>query len=711
MSADKDPNVKELSNTGELTKGMSDFLSKLFGQVQRDDDDRAIWKEKCLIAINQRLGVKQFSDYPYPGAPDIPLPETDKIIKKQVPYLVNSAWSPKDLCLVKIASGYQDRPEWNEKAKKCQKAMNQLLRSRKLDWFKKLWLAADYAKTYGHSIFRVREEFRSSMCKKVIDLDEYDADTVKAIKRATKKELRKFIADRYQLNEDDEDDIKAIDKAIDQLKKGDTIIELNYEDVESFPQVDIPLPTRVIVPPYTTDINGSQRTTYEYFLSRADLEMMMDKKIFRKKDLNTLNIGASTGSDNMIETQKQQNEGVNDSSGDKDLYRIHECVTLYREQETEPLQLWVFVWLADVSSPEASLLKDVEFPLDFNGENNYEKFDNELRDERYHSSRGVPEEIRAYQEVMERAINNMLIRDEMVNTPMWEVANTSELLDAHIRFMPGAKLPVKAVGQEVAQIGSQSMPDMSSSNILQLIKGFTEEYQSSDDYLFNNATNAGGEKTLGALQTGMRRNAGPQTIEVLHWNVILGRVYQKMFEIMKDRLGESIYIDDMEVTREDFNFPAEVTSNGDLEVADMQMATQKAQMRLQVLLNPALQDIVNSEDRYNALKDWLEKDGVKDPDMFCTDPKKIAQEQISQMQGQIKQMGQQMQQMAMDAKSKKVSESLNYKDLPPDGKVQLAAQAGIQLNPAGVLVDHAHEKGMLNQPQGQGATSGPKSGT
>lgn len=699
---DKDPNVKELSNTGELSKDLCDFLSKLFGQVQQDDDDRAIWKEKCLIAINQRLGVKQYSDYPYPGAPDIPLPETDKLIKKQVPYLVMSAWAPKDLCLVKIAAGYQDRPEWVEKAKKCQKAMNQLLRSRKLDWFKKLWMAADYAKTYGHAIFRIREEFRSSMCKKVIDLDEYDPETISAIKKATKKELRTFIADRYQLNIEDEDDLKAINEAIDQLKNGDRIVELIYEDVESFPQVDIPLPNKVIVPAYTTDINTSQRVTFEYYLSRADMEMMMDQKIFRHKDLDGVPKGSSNNAtSDFLETQKEQNEGVTDSSGNKELYRIKECVTFYREKKSDKLSQWVFVWLADVTAPEDALLKDTEFPLDFNGEWNYEKFDNELRDERYHSARGIPEEIRAYQEVMERSINNMLIRDEMVNTPMWEVANTSELLDAHVRFMPGAKLPVKAVGQEVAQIGSQSLPDMASQTILTLIKGFTEEYQSSDDYLFNNATNAGGEKTLGALQTGMRRNAGPQTIEVLHWNVVLGRVYQKMFEIMKERLGESIFIDDMEVTREDFNFPAEVTSNGDLEVADMQMATQKAQVRLNVLLNPALQDIVNSEDRYNALKDWLEKDGVKDPDMFCTDPKEIAQQQIGQMQQQLKQMAGQMQKMQDDAKKKQVGESINFKDLPSEGQVQMAAQAGIQLNPQKLAVKEA----MAMQPQGANSAS------
>ena len=688
--SDKDPNVKELSNTNELSKNMLDFLSDLFGKVKRDDDNRLIWKDKCLIAINQRLGIKRYSDYPYPGAPDIPLPETDKLIKKQVPYLVMSAWAPKDLCLVKVAPGYQNNPEWEEKAKKCQSAMNQLLHSKKLDWFRKLWLAADYAKTYGHSLFRIREEFKVRQCKKIIDITEFDSDVISALKKATRKELQKFIADRYQLNIDDEEDIDSINKAIDQFKRGDELVEICYEDVESFPQVDVPLPTKVLVPAYTKDINKANRITYEYYMSRQDLEAAMDENIFRKKDLDGIKLSAQTSDSDYIEQQKADNEGIQ-STSESELYRIIECVTYYREKKTDKLAQWVFVWLADVGSPEEALLKDVEFPLDFNGEWNYEKFDNELRDERYHSSRGVPEETRAYQEVMERALNNMLIRDEMVNTPMWEVASTSELLDSHIRFMPGAKLPVKALGTEISPLGTQSLPDVASNNILQLIKGFTEEYQSSNDYLFRNTTNAGGGKTLGEIQQGMRMNSGPQTIEVLHWNNVIGRVYQKMFEIMKDRLGESIYIDDMEITREDFNFPAEVSSNGDLEVADMAMATQKAQMRLNVLLNPAVQDIVNSEDRYNAMKDWLEKDGVKDPDMFCTDPKQIAQEQIGQMQQQLTEMKQQMEQMAMENKKKATAANISYKDLPPEGKMQMAASAGIQLDPQRLTQQQAIE--------------------
>jgi hypothetical protein len=196
---------------------------------------------------------------------------------------------------------------------------------------------------------------------------------------------------------------------------------------------------------------------------------------------------------------------------------------------------------------------------------------------------------------------------------------------------------------------------------MQITKGYVEEYQSSNDYLFRNATNAGGGKTLGEINVGIQHNSGPLNLEIISWNETLSRVYQKMFDIMKERMGDSMYIEGVEITREDFNFPAEVRSNGELELADQNLMTQKAMARVQVLLNPALQDIVNSEDRYNALKDWLEKDGVKDPDLFCTNPMEIMQTQLAQMQQQVQQMQASMGQMQEASKDA-------YKDLQKSKK-------------------------------------------
>jgi len=656
---DNTPNMKELSNQGEMKQTLKDFIQKLRGLIQRDDADRLQWKNKMIVAVNQRLGIKRYSEFPYPGAPDVPLPETDKLIKKQVPNLVLSAWSPKTLCSVTVKQGYAPNPDWDEKAKKAELGMNQVLRSKEVGWFKKLLLAADYAKQHGHALFRTREEFCSRWVHKIIDLTEYDEETIKGLKSLDNEGLRAFLADRFTFDIEDEDDLKTINWIIKQFRGGKEVIEFDYEEISSYPQIDVPIPTKVIVPPYTTDITKSNRITYEYFLSIQEMERLMEKGIFRKKDLAHMSF--SKEDDDIVEQQKRRNEGIVES-GDSELFRIHECYTWYRESDDEELHRTVFTFLADCTSPEDSLLSDIDFQFEFDGWN-WDKYDNETKDERYYSSRGLPEQIRAYQEIMERAMNNMLIRDEMTNTPMWEVLSTSDLLDSHIRFVPGQKLPVRALGQEISPIALSQVPDMSSQAIMQVAKAYVEEYQSSNDYLFRNSTNAGGGKTLGEIQTGIQHNSAPLNLEVTAFNDTLSSVYQKVFEIMKERLGDSMYVDGIEVTREDFNFPADVKSNGQIEMSNMEMSTQKAAMRLQALMNPAFAEMVTPEDKYNALRDWLEKDGVKDPDKFSTNPMEVMQDQSAQLKQQLMQMQQQLQAMSEQGDEQMKDIEKNKKDL------------------------------------------------
>lgn len=647
----KKPNVTLLSQDENITDDKSDFIRELRISVAQDDTDRAHWVDKSIIANNQRLGIKRYSNYPYVGAPDIPLPETDKLIKKSLPNLVLSAVSPKNPIIVDVKPGSEENPEMKEKARKSQAAMNMIIRSPELDWFNKLMLAADNSKHYGHCIFRTYEEFCSIMVHKVIDLDEYDETIIKQLKIMPKEELVQFLSQRYDLDPEDDDEKETIDDIIEQFKSGETVIEFDVERVKSYPQVDVVNPLDLIVPAYTTEINKASRICYEYWLTQEQLELYMDKGIFLKQDLDEYKI-PKREKHKAIAIYSDMNEGIENSSSEKDQYRIWEICCWYKEKGKRPKQK-VYTLLADVSKTENSLLQEIDFPFDFNGGWFYDKHDNERKSNRYFNSRGVPEQVRALQEISERCINNMIIRDEYNNTPVWEVLDTSQILDTHQRLAPGQKIPVRQLGTEIAALNAVNKPDMSSDRMMQIIKAYTEEYLSTSDQLFRNATNQGGGKTLGEIQIGIQQNSGPLNLDIIAWNDVLSRVYRKMFRIMSESLGESIYLQGEEITKEDFNFPAEIKSNGSLEVSNKEMATQKSMMRLQVLLNPALQDIVNSEDRYNAMKDWLEKDGVNNPDNFITDPKVIAQEQLRMMQQQMGQMQQESQQLTKDNEKQK----------------------------------------------------------
>jgi hypothetical protein len=654
-----EPKDKSLEPT--FSQKYLDFIRDMRSKVRVDITDRMTWRQKMVIAVNQRLGVKRYTSFPYPGAPDIPLPETDKLIKKSIPNLVLSAWSPKKMCRVRVAQGVQETSELTEKAKRAELAMNMFLRSDDMGLFKKLLLAADNRKQYGHCIFKVSEKFICRRNSKSIDLTEMEEMELQLFRALPRAEKEAYFADKYGLDIEDEDDKKIIADALKQFNAGKDVIEFELVDYKSIPMIDVVDPINITVPSYTRDIDEAVRIREEFFLPQHIVEQLMADDIFLKKDLKLIPFWTS-GDDGQVESTKARNEGLQDNTSRTDLYRMEMISCWYRESDTEPFYRKIFTFFADAMDPELALAQDIVFPFNFGG-SIYVKDDNETKDSRYLASRGTPEQIRAMQEIMERCINNKIIRDEMSNTPMWEVLDTSEIMDAHVRMIPGAKLPVRQLGAEIKQLSDYPKPDPNSTEIMTILKAYTEEYLSVNDQLFRNATNTGGGKTLGEIDKGIQNNAGTLNLEVISWNESLSKVYNKVFLILADRMGESIYIDGVEITKDDFDFPAEVKSNGDLEVANEQLATQKAAMRLQVIMNPALQDIVNSEDRYNALKDWLEKDGVKDPDMFCTDPKKIAQEKIAQMQGQLQQMQGQAQGLAKEGEqaTKSLQASKNQK--------------------------------------------------
>lgn len=688
----KKVNVRDRA-TNKIDNRLVEHIKQLKEKIAKDISDRAIWELKVVTSQNQRLGVKRITDEPYENAPDIPLPETDKQIRKKKPNDVLSIWSQKKLCRVGVEQGTANSNQYKEQARKAEQAMNLVLRRKQMNLLDTMELVADDKYTKGHGLVRTVEKFEVKTECKVIDLEEYDKEIIKDLKRLKKEELIRFVSERYILDPEDEDDKEAIDEFIDQFKSGKKIIEVDIKRVTSYPCIEHILPENLIVPSYVTDINKAPRLTLKMWKTTAELQAMMDSGAYRKinlKEIKELKGGKKSSSD-IVQQQKEAAEGIVDSTSEDDLWEIHEVCEITNladpndteEESSEEYQRHIFTCLAMVDDPEKGLLQHITFPYDYEGWM-YDRIDNERKDPRHYNSRGIPERNRALQEYMERAINNAFIRDEQNNTPTYEVLDTSEIMMREERFIPGEKVPVKVIGGEIRQLNQISSPDVSSNMLLQVLKGHFEESEGSTDFLFRNATNAGGGKTLGEIQQGAQMAQGPANLDVIRWAEFWGRVFTKVFYIMRERLGDSIYLPDgSEVTREDFNFPADVNANAQLEVADQQLATQKAFQRLMVIQNPVNADFVTVEDRYNAFRDWLELDGCTDPDQYSTNPMEVLQDQLTQMKQQLMQMQQMgMQLQAQNAELMKGNEKLKTSSketvVRAQGKIEGTVQAAVE---------------------------------
>lgn len=640
----KAPSAKDTATQTQVPEKILTFVGELRTNVKTFDIETiSSWKDKMRIARNMRQGIKRNTDFPYEGAPDIPLPETDKVIRKHKPRFVLAVISGKKRMEVRVMQGTRNvTTELEEKAKRATLAMNWLFERPRMEWKRKLTLSADRFLEKGHCIFKILEEFVTRMVNKIVDINEFSEEQLAQFKALTRDSKIDFLADRYGLDPDNEDDEKTIERILREFAAGKKTIKFSTEEVTNLPNVDIPPPEKIFVPRGTTNIGKATRVTHEFWWTKETLLGLALSNALVKENvlrvLKTKDSGASGIDDDYNEQVKARLEGVEDEEAKGEMFRIHETVTYFQKDENKPMERWMFTTFGDVESAENALLFWGPYPYEAE-DWNYVKHDNEIIDDRYYSSRGTPEQIRAIQEFMERSINNMLIRDEMNNAPMYTVKNTANIVTDTIRFMPGQKINVNS-HDDIARLSESSHVDISSERILGTLKAYAEEYVGISDQLFKNAANKGGEKTLGEIQLGMTDAQFPLNLDMLNWIESIRKVYERVFFIMQERLVRPIIINGTEITREDFAFEPDITVNGSLEMADKALQSQRSQLRLERSRTAKADGVATLDDVYNAYEDFFEKDGVKEPGDFITKPAEVAQAKITQMENQVAQLEQ-----------------------------------------------------------------------
>lgn len=634
------PSIKDISKTAKISQRMTDFINKLKTDVlQFDIDGTETWRNKMITARNQRQGIKRVTNNPYPGAPDIPLPETDKLIRKHKPNFVLAAISGKKIMSITAQDGSDlVKNEVKEMIRKSELAMNFIFEN-KIPWVRRLTLATDRFLEKGFCIFKIIERFEARLISKRIDLEEFEGGILKELKKLPAAQKRAFISERFGLDPEIDSDKATIDDIMDQFNSGKTVIEFEVEEVDSFPDVLVPMPEKIFVPKGTTDIRTAIRVTHEFFLPEHILLKNALKGIYIKdKVLKMLGDGQDlkTGDQTLNEKLKDRLAGVTDNEEVGENFRIHETLAWYQPEDNKPFERWVFTFLADAAE-EDQLIQYMPFPYEFEGWD-YIRHDNEVMDENHYRSRGIPEQVRALQEFQERAVNNMLIRDEINNAPMFTVTSNSSIMSNNIKFVPGQKIRVSS-HDEIKPLIEGRTVDVSSERIFKILKATGEEYIGSVDQLFRNATNKGAD-TLGELQEGIGQTQFLLSLDVMNWLDTLSKVYKIVFDIMKERLVNPIIVNGESITREDFQFEPRIKANGSVEMADKRLQAQKAFNRLKVVKEARSDGVATVDDVFNAYEDWLEKDGVQSPNDFITKPEEILNDQIAQLEQQAQKLNQ-----------------------------------------------------------------------
>ena len=637
MPTDIEPQEK----TNKLSEPGSErhtFIKKLAQNVRQDDDDRQVWKDKQVVAYNARLGLKRRTNRPYPGASEVPIPLTDKFITKLKSMFVSVATLMKKQIVVTLDDGESVTPETKQSADRIERALNNLIRKRDFGWAKKVTLFVDYFLENGHAVFKIIEKFFSNTINRSINVSEnYTPDEIKYLKSLKRADLRIILANREEMDPFDKDDIKELDKAIDQFKKGKKVLKFTKKHIYSEPTVIPERGLRIIVPSSGTETQRLPRIAHDMWMTYQELRKKADHDIYDKQTVDNLDQEGGTSDDGLTNTSWALSEGLSTLDSKSELFNVRECQTWYENEK------WVFTWIEQAgnssnndsdSTKEIRVLQELKLPYD-HGMWTYVKHDYEMKNTRWYSSRGVPEKIRGLHQTIEKMYNARLIRDELNNAPMWRVSKQLGLAGDEIRMRPGQV--IQAETGEVEMLNKGITTDVSSERLEQQAKAYAEEYLSITDFSNRSAVNQGSARTATELQLINQASTRQVNMDIALFLDTLSEVANHMYLIVKQAVDRPMRIGGIILRPEDFLTKVIVSWSGSLDATDAQLQQQRAIQRMGIVMQYGQPfGVVTPTNVYNMLQDFIDKDpDVEIKSKYITIPEDVQMSELEEQQSEI----------------------------------------------------------------------------
>lgn len=634
--------VEAREKTGELSEADSkrhQFIKELAQKVREDDDDRSVWKDKQVVASNQRLGIKKRTNRMWKGWADVPIPLTDKLIRKMKTAYVSVATQTKNPIIVTVEENGEAVPtEFKQSAMRVQKALAGLIRKRDFKWVKKVTLFVDYFLENGIALWKVIDKFFHEERTETLNLLNFSEEEREEIKAMDNEALQLAIALRANFDLEDKADLATVKDIVSQIRAGEDEINYTREVVWSEPTAIPERGLRVIVPSSATDVQTLPRITHDMWMTLEELKHKADQGVYDKKVVDQLTDSDGIQDDSLNNLMWALNEGINREAGNAALFNVRECETWYEGSK------WVFVWLEEGGHAKEKggdvdirVLQEIEYPYG-HGKWSWIKHDAEVKNTRWHASRGVPETIRGLQQVMDKSYNLRIARDEINNASIYRVSPQLGYTGNEIQHRPGEF--VEAEAGQIEQLNKPITVDVSTERLEQQAKAYAEEYLGIPDFTLKSANSQGGARTLGEIRTANQLAEKQIGLEVSMFLETLSEVAQHMYMLLKDSVQVPTVIGGVLLTPEDFIPQYNIAWVGSLEALDHQRRMNQALTRLDIINRVAVPHGVSTqEDVYNAVRDVFDKDpDVDNPDDYVTKPQEVVVDEVAKQQNEILRM-------------------------------------------------------------------------
>ena len=464
-------------------------------EINKADTSRQTQKQNWERWYKKRFGMRPPKSFPWPGCANVHLPLVDKTIKKLTPLYGSLIDLPGKVAIFRPAP---NNPKLIQVKGKAEVFFTHLVSDvmnshpEAIGFSESMSLGIDKHIEKGYVIIKVVWDVTTRRRSKFVNMTRRFKDLDR--NALTDDEITQALLKEVPLDPDDEADQKAITKFLTEFRSNKEIIEVRFhETIYDAPRIVVRDPLDITTPSDTTNLASARLIDDKFRMSTNDLKIASKQKRFRKDHVNeylahkaakrtkkeesskitTIPGGDSQSQSNEnLDDLKHKREGINltQSEYSHDSHLIHETGVWY-DIDSDGIQERCILTYPD-DRPDL-WFRLMELPYD-HGQWPWIDIPFELIDERYTSSRGVPEHLDHIQTILTARHNFMLDSMTLMNAPVLKTV-IGAVNTGNLNFTPGSKIAVARTDAVEPLVWDKSGISFEQSELSSL-KAWAEEY-------------------------------------------------------------------------------------------------------------------------------------------------------------------------------------------------------------------------------------------
>lgn len=632
MPQNDNPEALDNINVLPITYELKSKVLNISNDIMYEKQKRAWWDSNTDNFINQRYGIREVKNFPWPNCANYVIPLIDSDINRIKP----SYASLIDVYPIVIFEPYGD--EDIEAAEMHEVYFDWLLKAR-MNYFNNYMLGIDYLLEQGIVVWKITYKYSTRTYTEEVDLSDIDPKILQALYDpiVTDEMLQQIFIEEFEVDDEHEDNIKEVQKAIKKFREGKTKFKLTLRETNDDQPEVCPRSLRydIVFPLETTDLNQAKFIDDKFQVSINDLKIAMkDDKYITYDDETIKSWAANYANDYRRRPGQRTMAGTVSSTPDEDNIWLHETCLWHDVNGDGIKERCICTW--PDAQPEM-ILRFIELPYEHDMWP-YVAVKREINDPAFFASRGIPALDLDFQLGISTSFNQSVDNGTITNTPQVVMKENSLANPRNIRYVPGEKVVVRTqmADYETRVLGNGSQPYLF--NAAQYLKSWSNERIGNVTSGLSQANNSpgqgqDGQKTAKEINVVEQVGTEIQSLDLQVFQQQMALVYYQI-DALDNQFGnqdEIAFVSQgkpQKMTRQEIQGRFKYVPNGRLDNSNPQLRMSKSFKMLQMFLNDP--DIKQRELKRIALDDFDIKLARK---IFKTDEEK-AQEQQQMMQQQ-----------------------------------------------------------------------------